>query len=304
MLIAGDSPRLDGENLGHVQALAQDGISWPPILVQRSTMRVIDGMHRLLAARMRGDPAVEVRFFDGDEAEAFVAAVKANVTHGLPLTLADREAATARIITLMPERSDRWISEVTGMAPGTVAAIRRRSGLADGPGAARIGRDGRVRPVNVTEGRLRAQEVLVHHPDASLREIAQAAGISVATAKSVRDRVRRGNDPLPPAQRHTQPSLAGHRQERDKHPTPHRSDNGALARSLQRLTRDPSLRYTESGRVLLRWLDVHARGPDELDTVIAKLPQHCKYMLADVARRCAREWQDFASALDHDLRAG
>ena len=59
-LLSGDSPRLAGENLEHVQLLAVvQGL--PPILVHRSTMRVIDGMHRLRAAKLRGDETIAVR---------------------------------------------------------------------------------------------------------------------------------------------------------------------------------------------------------------------------------------------------
>src|SRR5947199_10633529 len=53
-LLPGDSPRVAGENPEHVQLLAA-ARNLPPILVHRSTMRVIDGMHRLRAARLRGD---------------------------------------------------------------------------------------------------------------------------------------------------------------------------------------------------------------------------------------------------------
>jgi hypothetical protein len=56
-------------------------------------MRVIDGMYRLLAARMRGDSEIEARFFEGDDASSYVLAVKSNVEHGLPLSLADRKVA-------------------------------------------------------------------------------------------------------------------------------------------------------------------------------------------------------------------
>jgi hypothetical protein len=45
-LKAGDTPRLEGENLEHIKTLAEVEASWPPILVHRQTMRVIDGMHR------------------------------------------------------------------------------------------------------------------------------------------------------------------------------------------------------------------------------------------------------------------
>src|SRR5215475_12583633 len=98
-LLPGDSPRLTGENPEHVQLLAAaQGL--PPILVHRSTMRVIDGMHRLRAAKLRGDRTIFVKFFEGDDGEAFLLSVDANIKHGLPLSLADREAAASRILAL------------------------------------------------------------------------------------------------------------------------------------------------------------------------------------------------------------
>jgi hypothetical protein len=88
-----DSPRLGGENRDHIRLLADATAPLPPILVHRSTMRVIDGMHRLRAAMLRGATEIAVEFFDGTEAEAFARAVRENVAHGLPLSRSDREAA-------------------------------------------------------------------------------------------------------------------------------------------------------------------------------------------------------------------
>ncbi|BCL13438.1 hypothetical protein GCM10017556_11770 [Micromonospora sagamiensis] len=64
-LLPGYSPRPAGENPEHVQlsAAARD---LPPILVHRSTTRVIDRMHRLRAAKLRGDETIPVSFFEGD----------------------------------------------------------------------------------------------------------------------------------------------------------------------------------------------------------------------------------------------
>jgi hypothetical protein len=53
-------------------------------------MRIIDGMHRLLATSMKGRDTIEVWFFDDSPEDAFLRAVEANVTHGLPLLQADR----------------------------------------------------------------------------------------------------------------------------------------------------------------------------------------------------------------------
>ena len=61
-------------------------------------MRVVDGMHRLLAALLNGRQTIEAELFDGTADEGFLRAVRENVVHGLPLSQADRRAAAARII--------------------------------------------------------------------------------------------------------------------------------------------------------------------------------------------------------------
>ncbi|HEY1620466.1 MAG TPA: ParB/RepB/Spo0J family partition protein, partial [Streptosporangiaceae bacterium] len=118
-LLVGDSPRLQGESNEHIRMLAATDAQLPPILVHRPTMQVVDGMHRLRAALLRGQPTISVRFLDGSAEDAFISAVQANIEHGLPLTLADREAAADRIIATHPWRSDRWIATVTGLAAST-----------------------------------------------------------------------------------------------------------------------------------------------------------------------------------------
>src|ERR1700722_20377313 len=152
-LMAADSPRLQGVDLAHAEALAEIDSDLPPILVQRSTMRVIDGMHRLDAARIRGEKEICVRFFDCGEDEAFLLAVASNIKHGLPLTLADRRAAAARIISLRPDASDRWIAGIAGLAAKTVATIRRDAPDPVPSLTRRVGRDGRIRPLHAAEGR-------------------------------------------------------------------------------------------------------------------------------------------------------
>lgn len=288
-LRSADSPRLAGEDSLHAQTLAETDAPLPPILVHRETMRVIDGMHRLRAAVLRGETEIDARLFEGSADAAFVLAVQANVTHGLPLSLADREAAAQRIVRSHPHWSDRAIATAAGLAAKTVAAIRRQD--ADTPDVhARLGRDGRLRPVNSAEGRRIASELISRKPDASLREIAKTAGISPATARDVRERMKRGDDPLPLRQRGGEPRPlrpgAGRRT-----PMRDRSVN------LQNLRRDPSLRFTESGRALLRWLDGHATGPEGCAELIGAIPAHCTYVVADIARSVAEEWLEFAEQL-------
>lgn len=298
LLAAGMSPRIDGENPAHVQVLAASEASLPPILVHRQSMQVIDGMHRLRAAILRGQDAIDVLYFDGDESEAFIAAVRANIAHGLPLTLADREAAASRIVQALPERSDRWIAQATGLAASTVGVIRHRVGESAADIKARVGRDGRVRPLNSAEGRLRARAELLSHPGASLREIARAAGISPATVKDVRERMHRGEDPVPHDSGSRRRARAARR---DKPPRPPalRPDPGVL---LEELRKDPSLRYSEQGRILLRWLELQASGPGAAAELVKTVPPHCGYTVASFLRGCAEEWQEFAAALERRLR--
>ncbi|HEX7306210.1 ParB/RepB/Spo0J family partition protein [Lentzea sp.] len=285
ILLPAESPRLAGENLEYVRLLAEIGTELPPIVVNRRTNRVVDGMHRVRAARLRGDGEIAVRYFDGDDETAFLMAVEINVRHGLPLSLADREAAAARVLAARPHWSDRAVAELTGLAWTTVGAIRRRGG-ADAPQpATRLGRDGRSRPVDGSVGRVLAGQEIAARPDASLRQIAKAAGISVATARDVRDRLRRGEDPVPARLRRGN-GQAGRPVEV--------VDVQATVRGLRN---DPALRLTESGRTLLRWLDGHVVESGECATLASAVPPHCAEVVEAIARRCAETWSELATAL-------
>ncbi|MGH3395381.1 MAG: ParB/RepB/Spo0J family partition protein [Streptosporangiaceae bacterium] len=302
-LMGGLSPRLLGEDALHIQILAQMETPLPPILVQRSTMRVIDGMHRLRAARLGGRMVIDVQFFDGGDAEALLAAVKANADHGLPLTLADRLAAGERIVALRPWQSDRWIAEVTGLAPATVGAIRRRSLGGNDAAATRVGRDGRERPVDIAARRRAAADAIRQHPDASLRVIARMTGLSPGTVRDVRQRVLRGDDPLLPVnlRREAGPT---------RRAAPHRAAAGQregrlagrdIGTLLRNLRRDPSLRLTERGRGLLEFLTARTAGPAGLEDLVSGVPDHCLHAVARLARQCAAEWQEAARLLEEHL---
>ena len=192
-----DSPRLNGEDKAHIARLAETETLLPPILVDKRTMRVIDGMHRLMAASLQGRETIDVVFFDGSEADIFLHAVQENIAHGLPLSQADRRAAAERIIASHPHMSDRAIGHTVGLAAKTVATVRKRSSQGVPQSDARVGRDGKVRPLNSGEGRRRAAELLAQQPEASLRDVARAAGISPATVLDVRKRLERGEPAVP-----------------------------------------------------------------------------------------------------------
>ncbi|MEV8401830.1 transcriptional regulator NovG [Streptomyces niveus] len=276
-----------GESTEHIRVLAETDEVLPPIVVHRGTRRVIDGMHRLWAARFRGDESIEVVFVDGSPADVFVLAVELNRAHGLPLTLDERKSAAAQIMDSHPQWSDRKIARTTGLAAGTVASLRSSSSA--GTVGRRTGQDGRSRPNDGTDGRRRAAALLAQNPNASLREVTRAAGISVGTASDVRARLRRGEPALTARQQAVlklRPAAAAQRGGPD------------YGRVLENLRKDPSLRFTDLGRRLLRLLDGSVPGSVEQIAQIADgVPEHCRTVVVDMARECAAAWQHLADQL-------
>jgi ParB-like chromosome segregation protein Spo0J len=297
----GESPRARGHDKAHVDVLAQAEGRLPPILVHRPTMRIIDGAHRVEAAKLRGEKEIEVSFFDGDEDAAFVLAVRANITHGLPLTLADRSAAAVRILASYPEWSDRAIAQASGLNNATVGAIRRRTTVDSAQSNARRGKDGRLRPLNAAEGRRRAARLIATKPDASLRMIAQGAGISMGTARDVRQRLTNGQDPVLPSQREAEENtrLARRPAARDSGSPENDRPQRTPEMILELLRRDPSIRSSEIGRVLLKWLTTQAAIADRWEESIDSLPPHSNGMMLELARGFAQEWTLFADKLEH-----
>jgi len=304
-LVLDGSPRLEGEDVRHTRLLAEAGPQLPPVLVHGATMRVLDGLHRVQAARLRGETEIGAVYFDGDENAAFVKAVRANVAHGLPLSIADRRVAAARIISLYPQWSDRAVADAAGLAPKTVRAIRDRIAPAGDRSGSRVGRDGKLRPLSSAESRQRAAALIAQRPDAPLREIASSAGVSVATARDVRLRVRNGESPVPsgarPAARPdpagSLPAIGAARAVRQLHRTVASSQTATPSSLLQRLKEDPALRYSERGRLLLRWLDSHVIETTDWSRAADGVPPHCVYTIAELAIRCAKAWERLAEEL-------
>jgi transposase-like protein len=292
-LQSGFSPRLKGENRAHVMRLAETDSPLPPILVDRRTMRVIDGMHRLMAASMRGQESIAVEFFDGTLAEGFLRAVEANVAHGFPLSQADRRAATTRILETHPAMSDRAVSEVVGLGAKTVAMVRRSCESEPGPDA-RIGRDGRTRPLSPTDGRRRVAEVMAEVPHASLREVARRAGVAPSTVRGVRRRLERVAEPDPAAKASQDEDDTGNEAPQERVPT--------VPVLLERLHRDPSLRDHEQGRSLLRLLQNNAIRTQDWREIVAGIPTHCSTQVEQLARGYSQMWLGLAQEMN--WRAG
>ncbi|WP_199434097.1 ParB/RepB/Spo0J family partition protein [Qaidamihabitans albus] len=320
-----DSPRLSGEDNQHAEVLAELGERVPPIIVHRASMRVVDGMHRLRAAVIRQEDHIRVRFFDGEEVDAFRLAVTLNVMHGLPLTLADRRAAASRILKAQPHLSDRSIARTAGLSPKTVGSLRQQV-LGDQDQSKRVGKDGRVRPANIAQGRRIASMLFAERPNASLREVARSAGISPATARDVRARLDRDDDPVPARLREAEQSWRSVPEEphensvdqdgfapadpkdremprvRPTTVTPVEFEGARRTRdpaaTLATLSRDPRLRLTQSGRAMLVWFRSHVVNPVECESLVRTVPDHLTGRVAQLAREVAAAWIALANQLE------
>ena len=71
---------------------------------------------------------------------------------------------------------------------------------------------------------------------------------------------------------------------------------------LDNLSRDPALRFSESGRKALRWLFLHTRDLDTWEEVVSVVPPHCAYSIVELAQACASEWLSIAERLERGLR--
>jgi ParB-like nuclease domain len=276
------TPRLQRGDVHHARTLAESYGQLPPILVHRQSMAIIDGVHRLMAAKLLGHEVVRVQWFDGSELDAYLEAVRLNTRHGKALTLGERKHAARRILAVRPESSDRRVAEICGLSPKTVATIRSHTGGAPPLVRFRIGRDGKRRPTDPTMVRLAVADLLKQHPDASARTVAAAASTSQATVLDVRRRMERGESPVP--------GQGGRSAGTPEPSAPLETGNDAAFAS------------TAAGREFCRWFDGTRIAGDELARYAEAVPRSRIYIVADEARARAVAWNRFAALIE--ARAG
>jgi hypothetical protein len=270
-LTSGDVIRVNGLNMDHVRLLANLENRFPPILVEQHTMRIVDGMHRFAAAKLRGDQDIDVQFFKGNREEAFIEAVRANSTHGLPLTLGDRRAAANRLVHAHSDWSDRMIAELVGLSPKTVGVVRRSSTEEIPQSRTRIGKDSRIRRLPARPSKQRnADGVAEDHVEPGMLQSAKPKALPCAQKSAP------GPVPLQKPQRYTRITAA------------------SAQATYRAMCMDPSLRMTDTGRFLLRLLDLHLVHGGEWEQLPANLPPHRASSVVDLARECAMKWLDLA----------
>jgi ParB-like chromosome segregation protein Spo0J len=122
-------PRVGGIDGPHVRALQESAAIWPPLAVAKrgDSYLLIDGFHRYAAAQNLGLVEVPAEILnlraDADlRAEAF----SLNAGHGRPLSLDDRRAEAARLLSQDSQTSNMEASRRVGLSPSTVQSIRER----------------------------------------------------------------------------------------------------------------------------------------------------------------------------------
>jgi ParB-like chromosome segregation protein Spo0J len=263
----GSWPRRGDLRPEHVNTLAELDGRWPPIVVSRSSHEVIDGRHRVEAARLLGHTTISAHLFAGSSDDAYIVSIRQNVQHGLPLTLAERRDAASRILGVHRSWSDRRIAAICGLAPGTVGTLRarRRIELDENAGEEieerRVGRDGRSRPVDAAAARERVAQALTRNPGRSLRRLGSEVRSSPETVRSVRAEIERRPE-------------------------------------SQWWQADTALSSTDAGKKLVAWLGRANIDRSVWMTLQDSVPLSRVYDLAAEARRRADEWTAFADQLE------
>jgi hypothetical protein len=148
-------------------------------------------------------------------------------------------------------------------------------------------------------------EVLAEDPHASLREVGRRAGVAPSTVRSVRMRLERRENPgAPPTQPEASQNQDGARN--GTRGTPHKGLDEIVptdATLLVRLRRDPSLRYHEHGRWLLRLLQNNTVRTEDWPEIVAGIPAHCSAQVEQLARRYSQMWFDLAQELNQRVGA-
>ena len=118
-------------NLEHVEALVLAETFSPIVVASFSTSKrqsklfVVDGHHRLEAARRLQHETIEVRVFQGTVSEAVDYAYQSNLRNGLPLTLPEKKGYALKLLSEEPGLSDREIGRRAGIDNKTVGSLRR-----------------------------------------------------------------------------------------------------------------------------------------------------------------------------------
>lgn len=130
--------RVNKKTVSDYVDMMEAGVKFPPIKVvidDQDRHLIANGAHRYTAAKERGLKSIEAIYVDCNPAEAVRVALEIaceeNVSHGLPLTRADKRHAIAKIIRMdenapaSDRKSNRAISKLLSVSSGLVEEVRK-----------------------------------------------------------------------------------------------------------------------------------------------------------------------------------
>ena len=169
-------------------------------------------------------------------------------------------------------------------------------------------------PLSLRDRRAAALRILKTHPDWSDRSVATTTGLSPKTVGAVR---RAASGEIP--QSGSRLGRDGRRRTVPRADSAGGSEDGAVAREepatpshgrspddwrtrdaravIESLSRDPSLRLSDSGRSLLRCLVAGAPMAEDLETFVSAVPAHCVESVTQLAALYAKSWESVARKL-------
>jgi ParB-like chromosome segregation protein Spo0J len=283
-LTVGGGIRSRGIDQDHVRVLAEQDGEWPPIVIWGPNNQVVDGCHRVAAARLLGQARISAVRYEGSAEDAYLESVRSNVAHGLPLSLDDRREAARRVLVAHPEWSDRRTAALCSLSGKTVGRLREelarnaskgRPPAQPAPLQLREGKDGRLRPVRTEELHDRILKAIEENPSGSLRSIAAVAEASPETVRTVRARLSNEGKAAVQALRVTPLKEVGTGSWDSDKALSTCADDGQFVDWFRSTSIDGAWR---------RFADV--------------VPISRVYTVADEARRRAKSWNEFAGALE------
>lgn len=119
--------RMVAPKTGHVED--KEGVQFEPIELVESdsgTLYLVDGWHRLEAAKKKKIKKFQARVKPGDRKRALELSLIANARHGLRRTRSDKQRAVYSALTddEWVKRSDGWIADMCGVSQPTVSRQR------------------------------------------------------------------------------------------------------------------------------------------------------------------------------------
>jgi hypothetical protein len=173
------------------------------------------------------------------------------------------------------------VAGVCGLSDKTIGRLRKTT--AELPQtSARIGRDGRHRPVDTRLLRNEIATALRAEPDARPDDVARSLRTSASTVRDVRKRLQRGDDPVR-AERATQ----------RRTPLPH-SD----ARTPVDWSSDRAILSLPGGSGFAEWLAATKIESRHWEAHLSEIPLGRIPQLIAEAKTRAAEWTDFAASLE------